>query len=493
MKTNRFDNILRRKLESIQPDFQDQDWEKWQAFRQHATPTFWQAYGHWLGYAVAALTTAVMVVLYSNQSTQNDELLKEMQALKQQITSRNSEGVPQAEPSRVPLYDTVYIVERRNVYVDRPVSENESIKSLSSTSAVPSKKARKNTGSTDRNDLTEYEEKKENLGQGTLLIVDNPTRPENVGETSVVPQGTLPITPSISESSKEVEPAKPRDAERLDLGEIVALPTLAYSPPATDVYRRLQSRMPRATKSTLAGQRVAKSENLNMGKRQSEVPVSPQKEEKIGQDERLLPAFGLGLPYRIGVGQQWEGRTKAFGIWNEVLLGKHWSVQTGISWQKLENQKFYTDRIFRDKTHQDFRKQHAKPLPPNFDIFNITVATTLLRVPLSLNYRYNLGSDFTYFVGAGTQLNVQAKQRLSFDFKRPTNDFGQEVTIRKVPFQFVNNANVQAGLEKRWSPIVVQASAALDTRFKPYPYLSTRTSLGVQVKLLYELGTTKKK
>lgn len=40
---------------------------------------------------------------------------------------------------------------------------------------------------------------------------------------------------------------------------------------------------------------------------------------------------------------------------------------------------------------------------------------------------------------------------------------------------------------------MVQASASLDTRFKPYPYLSTRTSLGVQVKLLYELGTRKKK
>ena len=95
----------------------------------------------------------------------------------------------------------------------------------------------KRQGSTDRNDLTEYEEKKENLGQGTLLIVDNPTRPENVGETSVVPQGTLPITPSISESSKGMEATKPTSTERLDLGEIVALPTLAYSPPAMDVYR----------------------------------------------------------------------------------------------------------------------------------------------------------------------------------------------------------------------------------------------------------------
>ena len=491
MKTNRFDDILRRKLESIEPDFQDQDWDKWQAFRQHATPTFWQTYGHWLGYTLATLSTAVMVLLYSNQSAQNEALLKEMQALKQRVTRQIPDVVPQAEPARVPFADTVYIVERRNVYVDRPVTQK--VPRENATRSFPIRGSKETSLITERNDFAEYQKERETRSEGTLAVPENQTRPDDVRQSLEVPQGTLPATQAIGESNKRVETAKPNPAVRLDLGEIVPLPTLAYSLAATDVYRRLQSRIPRSVRNPVSEQGLVKTEKKNVEKPRIEVPAAAQKVEKVAQDERLLPNFGLGLPFRIGIGQQWEGRTKAFGIWNEVLIGKHWSVQTGLSWQKLENQKFYNDRIFRDKTKEDFRKQHAKPLPSNFDIFNIMVETTLLRVPLSLTYRHDLGSDFTYFGGIGTHLNIQAKQRLSFDFKRPTNDFGQEVAQRKVPLSFVNSAHIQAGLEKRWSPIVVQSSASLDTRFKTYPYLRTRTSVGVQVKLLYELGSAKKK
>ena len=304
MKTNRFDDILRRKLESIQPDFQDQDWEKWHTFQQHATPTFWQTYGHWLGYAVATLTTAVMVVLYSNQTAQNENLLKEMQALKQQVASQNPDVVPQVEPAKVPFADTVYIVERQNVYIDRPVSQKVPLDDI--RLSLSNQEDKENLLNTERNELAEYQKKRETLSQGTLAVSENQSRPEDLRKAPGVPEGTLPATQPIGKSNKVVEASKSYDAERLDLGEIVALPTLAYSPPAIDVYRRLQSRIPQSAKTHVSGQRMVKTENSVIKKQKIEIPASGQKVEKAAEDERLLPNFGLSLPFRIGIGQQWE-------------------------------------------------------------------------------------------------------------------------------------------------------------------------------------------
>ncbi len=238
---------------------------------------------------------------------------------------------------------------------------------------------------------------------------------------------------------------------------------------------------------------IAKLEKAAERKAATAKPSTEENAEQVTKEENLLPKFGLNLPFRVGVGQQWEGRTKAFSLWNEVLLGEHWSVQAGLSWQKLEDQKFFSEKLFKDRMREEFRKKHAPKLPPNFDIFNITARTKIVRIPLNLTYRNEISNDFSYFVGAGTNLNLRAKQTLSFDFKRPSRDFGQETKERAIPFPTINNVNVLVGVEKRWSPIVLQVSSFLNTRFRTFPFLEDRTDVGLQVKLLYEIKANKKK
>jgi hypothetical protein len=533
MKTNRFDEILRRKLESIQPDFQDQDWDKWQAFRQHATPTSWQTYGHWLGYAVATLTTAVMVVLYVNQSHQNKALLNEMQLLKQQVVARNQateEALTTASPnsasstgillrgSKVPPADTVYVLERQTVYVDRPLRTEsgdnpESLSAIDGTESERSPEVSEQTPIISNRqeptpslnapvlrpeakippiNLATMEGQYEGDSKTPAVHQESSGNPQSEtlknSTNEMAPQGTLPG----SETKIQDQVAQSYDSKRLDLGQIVALPTQSYPIPATNAYRRLQSRMPRFVKSRAPEQHVVAAENAPRLTQKSKVPASVQKVEKVAQDERLLPDFGLGLPFRMGIGQQWTSRTKSLGIWHEVLLGKHWSVQAGLSFQQLEDQKFYNDRIFREKTQEDFRKKHAKPLPQNFDIFNITVRTTLTQIPLNLTYRSDLGHNLALFAGVGTKINLRARQTLSFDFKRPTNDFGQQTAKRVVSFPLINTMNGLLGAEKRWSPIVLQASTFLTTKLQASPSFTKRSDVGVQVKVLYELGSAKK-
>lgn len=534
MKTNRFEEILRRKLESLNPDFQAQDWDKFQAFQQHAAPSFWQTYGQWLGYAVAVVTTGVMVTLYVSQSRQNDVLLREMKKLREQIVAGSGTGwkpvvadslvttdwKPRGEPFvPQPHSDTVYIIQPRVIYRDRPVYEKRA--ELAESSRRESLNLKENF---DRQ-KSENPEKpvvgniiQENAAQDSPLAANESgsrfkkSEATRKSDTDVPPFDklqsksgeTLPIDDSPGDASPgdvspkatlvpaDIQPKDRLTQDRLVLDEIQSLPAPSLPEAVKTEYRRLINRMPRAVRKQ-ENPVVAKSEKASESKAAPSKPASTESVEKATEDESLLPKFGLNLPFRVGAGQQWEGRTKAFSLWNEVLLGAHWSAQAGLSWQKLEDQKFFDERGFKEKMRKEFRKNHAEKLPPSFDIFNITARTKVIRIPLNLTYRNEISNGFSYFVGAGTNVNLQAKQTLSFDFKRPSRDFGQESKQRNIPFPLINNMNALVGVEKRWSPIVLQVSSFLNTRFKTFPFLDDRTDVGMQVKLLYEFKAGTKK
>ncbi len=557
MKTNRFEEILRRKLESIQPDFQDQDWDKWQSFKQlHAPPSFWQSYGHWLGYAVATVTTAVMVVLYVNQSNQNEVLLKEMEGLKQQMTTQ-ANGKPgygtdsladaETQPARSnPRPDTVYIIERQTVYRDIPfanrtqpagsileesqpplqnpvATQRREVKEgatqeSQSESLVPtievqdkanSRVAQSNTNSKpgatvqDKRQSPDSESRVKESQRADSPPPTEPASSKKSTETSASPPNTSSFPNRAAGTLEKEDLAEARSAERVELGDLAPLPAQQFSNSRNYLYRRLQGRMPQKARNLGTAPDVAKAatpstkekpmESKSEEKKQmAELPASDKKVEEVKNEESLLPNFGLNLPFRIGVSQEWVGKNKAFSLWNEVLLGSNWSVQAGVSWKTLETQKFVTEKKFRDDMREDFRKQHAKRLPPNFQIFNITTQTTLLQIPVGLTYRGDMGRGFTYLIGGGTNLNIRAKQVLRFDFERPTQDYGQQSAEQYVVIPLLNNAQFSAGLEKRWSPIVIQAKSFVETRVKTFPFLKDRTNVGFRVKILYEFGAAKK-
>src|SRR5215217_7673042 len=107
MKTNKFEETIRRKLESIEPDFHETDWARMQNYMQvHKPPTMWQQYGSWIGYAAAASVTTVMALLYIGQLKQNNGLVADVKNLRHQI-----EAIEKTPPA-ILKSDTVYLVEK---------------------------------------------------------------------------------------------------------------------------------------------------------------------------------------------------------------------------------------------------------------------------------------------------------------------------------------------------------------------------------------------
>jgi hypothetical protein len=478
MKTSRFEKILRKKLESIEPDFQEQDWLKLQASMPvNPVPSFWQNYGHWLGYTTAAATTVVMGVLYLSQSRQTDRLLQEVSQLKQSIELHVANN--QLAASKI---DTVYLyktlpsekdrnylaaIESPNVQIDNgpilevsaPQSETDESLNSSYDTSVSTENDRSTT-----HDLA------------TDGIAEN--------STSKPSSGLIEHTDNVPPSS----PTEPTDRRamfsRLDLGEIHELPTPEMSSSPSYLYRKVARRMPKSSQPR--NLQPAITEQKILAKNQATIQPETAKEKK-----RLLPQIPAWLPLRLGIGQQWESKSKSTTVWAEGIVNENFAINTGLSWGKLNDQRFSNDKVFWDKTRINFQKYNGGQLPLAIAVYNIHMQTTILQLPLNFLYRSNIDENLGFYAGFGTNLNLRTKQESSFDVRLPNGEFEQHAQRDYLKFPTLNNANLSIGIEKRWNPIVVQVDSYLSVYQRSRPFFQDPRNIGLRVKLLYAFGKAK--
>lgn len=471
MKTSRFEENLRKKLESIEPDFQEQDWLKMQSYMPVKTvPSFWQSYGPWLGYGAAAATTVVMGVLYLNQSRQTDMLLKEVAQLKNSVEQQVQNN--QLAAGKV---DTVYIYKENTAerYRNYEFAENRNFVQPEAPSTL-----------TENSQLAP---ENESLVSGTKATTDQSGAPvlandvTNALATGNSGSGTIDNDPNFSSAAGSAN--NNLVLSRIDLGEIQELPTPEISSSSNYLYRKLARRIPRINqpKSLLPA-----VEQKQIAKNNTTVKPESAKEKK-----RILPQLPSWLPLRLGVGQQWESKAKSTTVWAEAVIAKHFAINTGLSWVKLDDQRFPNDKAFWDKTRINFRKYNGGQVPPAFSVYNINMQTTLLQLPVNFLYRSNINEDLSFFAGIGTSLNLKTKQELSCDVKIPNGEFERHIQKDNLKFPAFNNANLSIGIEKRWNPIVVQVDSYLSVYQKSRPFFQEPRNIGLRVKLLYAFGSSK--
>jgi hypothetical protein len=489
MKTDKFEKTIRQKLESISPDFHEDNWAKMQNYMQvHTPPTFWQQYGSWLGYAAAASVTSVMAFLYVNQLSQNNDLVADVTKLKNQIELINS------SPTVIQRVDTIYVVQKEvskeqyrkqhsqdfatnisqsgitetgeNIFSENnpKAGQNESTTN-NSLLAQKNKNPYKQGSSANEasNDISEISRTPEAVSQEQLAV--NSESVDNTGPGSVFPSAGL--TKRLDDSFADVKEISPS--------------SLSESNSRSMHYALANRLSPRQTRKLWLANAVNTVKSAEL---------EDKKVEKTTKAENIIPQLNIRAPYRFGAGYQFEGSNQVKSIVGEVLVAKKFSIASGISWLKVKPMEFFSEKMFKEKNKKDFRKEHPGQVPMAFEVANIAVKPTLIQIPLTVAFRNDITSDFSYYVGAGTNITIKGKEKISFDSRFPK--YGQEFQTqsfeRKMDVPLFNSMNINAGIEKTWHPIVVQIEGYLFTYFKPLTPENQRTGPGVKMKLLYQIG-----
>lgn len=184
-----------------------------------------------------------------------------------------------------------------------------------------------------------------------------------------------------------------------------------------------------------------------------------------------------------------EANGTAKSVVGEVLVARKFSITAGISWLKVKPMEFISEKIFREKIRKDFKRSHPGEVPLALDVFNIKVNPTLVQIPLTIAFRNNMKDNWAYYAGAGTNVTVSSKEKVSFDCIAPNKEYFKNEFDKKTKVPAVSSVNFSVGIEKTWHPIVVQAEGYVYTYFTPLTPLSHTTGPGVKLKLLYQIGS----
>lgn len=459
MKTNRFEETIRKKVEGIQPEFADEDWSRFQKYYKANTPgSFWKKYGSKIAYGAAASFVAGLSMACGLLYYQNTEFRKEIAELKQIInryegTERKniSDEVQPETPGNAAAEDSGNYNETRTAEVKAGSSGYTWINPVESEFGAHAANA----------DNSRFRP----LGEAIAPVEMVSGAEAEKWPESKVNHEVFPITGATG------HPDQNREPELIGLTEI-----LRESEPGD----RIGAGISGPALSRISPRKVIFPEKKAIKSRPDAEPL---------QQKNILPTFITSRPYRIGFTGSRTTNMYTVGVVNEFLLFPNISVTWGINRTRYNPLEFFNEKIFAEHTGQNFRKTFGKGGPLIGDVMNITTYSALTQIPLFAGYRQPLPRGFVLTGGIGTHLNIRFRQTLEYDFwdghqLRKITD----LKYKKLNYPVVNNFSPVLGAEKIFDPIVIQAEAYYHFQDKDIPYVEAPGGFGGRVKLLYQFG-----
>lgn len=530
MKPDKFDEAIRRKLEGIQPNFQEEDWGKFKAYQTTHMPTsFVQRYGRSMMYTAASVAAAVMVFANVYQYRQKQHLAQEITRLKGEISQKDN--APIRTSTRI---DTVYITKyislepssQPNAYAQSVPSSNEiNTHELKTETPDQVSESLKNVGKIIRQNPNEriskvferqpveaeksiseehdnsntiaFSNDKSSVGSSSVKVKNNSGVPkkemvEKSSDATTVSSMTNQKSTGNNKNdvSKNEQIAQTNEASEATNGSVINNVNALSAAASLEVVLL----EPKQTLSDLEGIepaeiRVQRYAYANIAAAASSTNNNATTETKTSPP----PSIPLkGLKFRIGTGLNIGDKFTGYSFNTSLLLGKYWSIDVAIGKAKINGPQYYTDAIFKAKNNSDFQtwKKSGVPSPPLLppQAFDITTSVSLVRMPISLTYRWPINEGLTVLSSVGTNLNLSAHQGYSYFYKERNWELKQETGVFNAKPALSNDFMFSAGIEKQWKRLVVQGEAYAAPYLQKPSYLTENRNIGVRLKILYEFG-----
>lgn len=430
MKTDQFDDSIKKKLDGIQPTFQEEDWDKFQAFAQAHQVPYWKVLVSKQAMYIAASITIVSLLFttltqyYAKKDLQQqlisvtetkDSLLVEKQMLAQQVKQQ----------------------EQKNVELALALSTSQN-------------QEKQLKASVQRLNMEKHSSTEADFSSGDWQVAHQGSLHKGqtaIGNTERDSQGNL-IVKSADESEESI-------------AKNLAIPD----------WRKLKSK-------------TWKLDSADTKAQISKTNFTYYEPEDTTQGPQRM-RFSLADAYvRAGVGGVVSKAQLGVGAHVELFLDKRLSITAGIQYSQLAVQRYPNDDHFKMRNDFDFRVNFAPKIPFGSPIKNIEEQSTLVQVPIRIGYYLPLKSDFYLLGKVGTDLDISGTRRVDFDFR----DKNIEQTVNNVnssiETKLFNNYVVSLGMEKRFNNFSIQLTPTYIFEQKSVNYRKDY-GLGGELKLNY--------
>lgn len=508
MKPDDFSDQIRRKLESVEPEFREKDWTRMQQALGHSTPVF--AFGAKTTLLAAASIVAVMAfggVAYK-QYQANQQLQQQVWRLNQTVKSLRQSAILTPEDMALKSVppDTVYLTRDVVRYVAVPVDRKRTdgipqTNSLVNSDATETPSTVSNRPATGASPLapnqlsasptglpgplgsrqTGVENQKGGVDTPAGSLVNGSEIARSDGSNRNVTNGAdnHGVTGQNGKVSLEAtqtngaEPASGNTA--MNSNNSVHLPLLSSRPLVRDTvyYQEGMARNARRIRRWL-------STNSPSGIALAKVDVN--RSEPVW-DARFGPGANLGV-------KQW-----GIGLFGEMRLNTHWRLGLGVGSMNLRGENFLTEIAYGQRTKQDFRRTFAPQIDPRHDIINIIPKGSSWQVPIRVSYRFGLGSGWALVPSAGVNLSISNREEIGFAYFRGPGKIELVTLLRRLPQKKLHAGSAAIYLEKNWGDWALQLGpyGAVPLDNTPSRLTINIKTVGASARLFYQINWQKQR
>jgi hypothetical protein len=467
MKKDNYNDAIKRKLESIEPEFQEIDWEEMKAFMATPVPILpMSRFYKPIGYGLTGI--ALLTSLYFNARhylESNDQAQNIMLNSKQQTTDPSFEKT--LTPEIVYQIDTVFIdrivTKIEKIYIKKPFDTANMV----AQSTIIHKEL-------DRDDANNLALKSES----NLSDI-------NSNESTMADNNRSSITKSSDanySSNNEVNTSAKNDANVKKAAKNSSI-------------NNAQEILDIDTANTTYNFIGLKTLNLREFKFHNTFTFPPKFTGVKSHDYKLSKShFAIRIPkinlenarYRFGISLDAGNEQLAAGFTNELILSKHWGVSAGLRLANLKGKDYLTAGEYETETKLAFRPTYASFVTAGNEILNIKFDDYFLQIPLSISYRYPLIKQWTLLFGLGTDLDIAGRQNVRFDYQGNSGEFDEGRSKANISNPVFNNGLLSAGIEKKFGKYVFQLMPYASAQWKTSIYKRDDILLGAKLYVMYQ-------
>ncbi len=203
----------------------------------------------------------------------------------------------------------------------------------------------------------------------------------------------------------------------------------------------------------------------------------------------LFSGYSLkNLHYMAGLGAEMATKQNGFGINAQVSFSDRWSIGLGLKALMVNNELYPDGDDFQSKKGVNFHKVYMPNDPDSGKINNIHTNNQLIQIPLAINYTIPLRKNYGLLFSAGTDIDIYANQRIEYATINSSGFIDFYHKNISVPALTLNNAVFSAGVQKRWGHLVAQLSPYICPQITSVVYKKEDLYAGMRFRLFYAFG-----
>jgi hypothetical protein len=447
MKTGQFDELIRKKLESLPQKFTDQEIDKvYTHVVSQKKPFFRHVRGSGLIYSVLVAAFTGLIIW---------QLMKDNP---EKTVMTTTEGVS--------------------------ISGSEVVHSLPDTSFLSSKTE---SGST-KKQLIENNEKvsvtaipKEKIQKIHIQSQDTITK----GKYIPVPVTVVTKFDSIPVNRAQISKDKPN--KPLIIKEETNITDKVSHATDSSLIQKISIPMDVIIEENVVSDPIVKVQKETKSEPvKDEKTIQPKKQRSSGNNANWDFAGGM----EAGIA---NGYVRGAVI-GELTFRSHWVFRTGFGIQKLDQEKFKDENAYEKHKSHHFKHEYDGHFDEHDRITQIKSNRYLLQIPVSFHYLFLLKNNYTLSAGIGTDLDIYNHLKVDFRRSTSTDSIGRiDQFTKSEQTKLLNNLVITAGLQKKWNWFSVGIQPYIAAQLQEVRYKDKTTYFGADIQFLYHFGINRKR